>query len=399
MWPLFVSIRYLIAKRREKFISIISLISILGVAVGVAALIVVISVMTGFDEEIKDKIIGTYAHIVVTRDGGTYDVQEARKLISENENVVAVSSFMEKQALLRVGNKIVGVLLRGVDVDNEPYVSNIAHFTGKGTLQLGNGDIVMGSELIKSLGASVGDKVSLISPNTNQALDFTVSDIFNSGRYDYDANIVCVNLNKAKELFKTNNVTGMGVRVKNEYNVPSIKKALQEHLKYPYVVRTWMDIDKNLMKALAMEKKIMFLILGLIVIVACFNISSSLIMMVMEKTKDIGVLRSLGATSSSIGVIFLLEGLFIGFLGTVLGGVFGIAIARNINPLADAIEKATGFEFFPNDIYYLSLIPAKIDIMDVSLIIGFAVILATLSGIYPAFQAARLEPVEAIRYE
>ena len=391
--------RYFTRRSKEKFVSIISVISILGVILGVAALIVVISIMTGFDIEIKERIIGTYSHIVVVKEGGIEKSREAMDLLGSNRNVLATSPFIDEQALLESGGKIIGVLVRGLDTEKEPYVSNVKNYVDKGKLDFGKRGVILGSELLKTLRLKEGDSISLISPFNRRKKTFEIAGTFTSGRYDYDANFAFLDIREAKDLFGRSAVSGIGVRVNNEYNAHRIKKELQKIFRYPYTVKTWMDLDRNLMRALAIEKKMMFMILGLIILVACFNITSSLIMQVLEKTKDIGILRAIGAAAGDIKSIFVFLGFFIGAIGVFLGGALGILIAKNINYIADSIERFTGFEFFPNDIYYLSKIPVSIERFDVAVIAAFALVLAVLASFYPAWKASRLNPVEAIRYE
>ena len=399
MWTVFISLRYLFSGRQNRFISIISLISVAGIAVGVAALIIVLSIMTGFDVEIKDKIIGTYAHIIVIGQDGIEPSTSLIDTIKKDPQTIAYAPFIEEQALLKTGEVVVGVIMKGVDPKKEILTTNIRQFTDSKKLDITNDTIIIGSELQKRLNIEKGDTVSLISPSTREEKELIVSDTFSSGRYDYDANMVCVSLENAQELFETKGVSAIGIKVKNEFNVDSTKKRLQKELGYPYIVNSWMDLDKNLMTALAMEKKMMFIILGLIVLVACFNIISTLIMLVMEKTKDIGILKTLGATPFSIAVIFFLQAFFIGFSGTVIGGLAGVKIADNINEIADFIEKTASIELFPSDIYYFAQIPSVVNIPDVLSVVFFALLIALVSGVYPAMRASRLDPIEAVRYE
>ncbi|NQU95970.1 MAG: lipoprotein-releasing ABC transporter permease subunit [Candidatus Omnitrophica bacterium] len=405
-WKLFISLRYLTQTSKERFISMISVISVFGVIVGVAALIVVISIMTGFDIEIKEKIIGTYSHIVLLREGGIENEEDTMRVLGKNKHVVASAPFIDEPAFIKYETGVVGILLRGLDEKRESTVSNVKEYVDGGALNFGENGIILGSELAKALRLKKGDEVTVFSPYPNKEFPydrnrgkFTMVGTFVSGRYDYDANLAFVSLESAKALFGKNSVSGIGIRVDDEFNVKKIKHSLQSTFGYPFTIKSWMDLDKNLMRALAIEKKMMFIILALIILVACFNIASSLIMQVLEKTKDIGILRAIGATAGSIRMIFIFLGFMTGLLGAFLGSCCGIFIAGNINVIADQIEKITGFSLFPSDIYYLSEIPSKIVPGDIAFIAVFALFLAVLASLYPAWKASRLNPVEAIRYE
>lgn len=398
-WKIYIGLKYLTRRSKERFISIISVISILGVIVGVSALIIVISIMTGFDMEIKEKIIGTYSHILILKEGGIGNEKRVMNLLNENGHVISSSPFIDEPAFLKCRNGAVGVMVRGLDEKREKYVSNVNEYIEGGSLNFGEEGIIPGRELLKSLRLKRNDKVSLLLPDGRRRKDFTVIGTFSSGRYDYDANLVFISLKDAKNFFNKNSVSGIGIKVDNEFNVNKIKRELQKVFRYPFIVKSWMDLDKNLMRALAIEKKMMFIILALIIVVACFNITSTLIMQVLEKTKDIGVLRAIGATAGDIKKIFIFLGFSVGFIGALFGGMLGIIIARNINTIAAYAERLTGFELFPSDIYYLSMIPVKIVRSDVAIIAIFSLILAVAASSYPAWKASRLNPVDAIRYE
>lgn len=389
-----ISFRYLTANNKETFISLISLISILGVAIGVAALIIVIGVMTGFDSDLRDKIIGTNSNISIEKENGIKDADALQAMLSKIKGVKATSGYINGRVFLQYDNRVMNLALRGIDPTSEEKVSRVRNYLIKGDHDLKENDVLIGKELAYYLGLDIGDTITVISPSVKKwSHQLKIAGIFSSGMYDYDMNLLFVNIPQAQELFglSADLISGISVKLENIYQANEIKREIQDRIGFQYLVRTWMEANRNFFAALKLEKITMFIILSLIVLVASFNIVSTLIVIVTGKVKDIGILKALGASNQSIRRIFTLEGLFIGLMGTLIGLVTGITLCF--------LLKKYQFVKLPADIYYLDRLPVILQWQDIALIVFSAIIISFLSTIYPAHKAARLEPVEALRYE
>jgi lipoprotein-releasing system permease protein len=410
----FVSLRYLKAKRKQTFISIITFISIGGVTLGVMALIVVLAVMSGFENDLKNKILGLNAHVLVLSwDNQVENYAQLAGQVEKVPGVTGATPFILTQVLLNTPQKVTGAVLRGLEVNSARKVIILDRIIRTGSwkaLEAPAGEnsaagasppgIILGQELAKQLGLSLGDPVSVVSPlgevsplgRVPKMRPFRLAGTFESGMFEYDSTIAFISLAQAQAfLSMPGRVTGLEVKTRDIYEADRIAKEIKNRLGFPYWTKDWMRMNKNLFSALKLEKLVMFIILALIILVAAFNIVSSLIMVVMEKTKDIAVLKSMGATAGSIMKIFVLEGLIIGVVGTTLGLIGGVGLCE--------ILRQYQFIHLPSDVYYISSLPVLMKGPDILLIVVAAIGITFVATLYPAWQASRLDPVEALRYE
>jgi lipoprotein-releasing system permease protein len=404
----YIAQKYLLAKRKQTFISIITFISVLGVTIGVTALIIVLAVMNGFEKELKDRILGATAHVHVTCLDGT--IPEPFKLaekLRRAEGVAAASPYVFSQMMISSGGGSTGGVLRGVDPATVGSVTRLAKDIRVGTL----GDLVrrktedvpgviLGKELAANLGTGPSDLVEVLVPSGNvtpmgafpRAERFRVVGIFESGMYEYDSTFAYISYDEASRMLGTEGrASGIELRVKDIYSAGAIATRIRTDLGYPYWAKDWMQSNRNLFSALKLEKVVMFIILVLIVMVAAFNIISTLIMIVMEKNKDIGILMTMGATRKTIRRIFALEGLFIGIVGTTAGTLVGGLLCWML--------RKYKFIQLPNDVYYMTTLPVSFDPAILVLVAGSSVLICFLATLYPSRQASAIDPAEAIRYE
>jgi len=406
-FELFVSLRYLKAKRKQGFISIITGISILGIMIGVMALIVVLAVMNGFREDLMKKILGVNSHLLImSYKGGIEDTDGIVQKTLNVDGVVSATPFIYSQIMIKSYGNISGAILRGIDPVTAGSVIDIESMLRSGSLgvltdtRAETKGVILGSELSKQIGAVPGDIVTLVSPmgkltplgRVANEDTFEVRALFESGMYEYDSAMVYISLANAQEFLSLGDeVTGIEVKVEDIQKSDKIGEAIQGTLRYPYYTKDWKMMNKSLFSALKLEKVTMFIILTMIVLVGALNIISSLVMMVMEKTRDIAILRTMGASAKNIMSIFIFQGLFVGLVGTVLGLISGSFLCH--------ILARYKFIKLPPDVYYISTLPVRMEWLDIVSIILAAIIISFLATIYPSWQAAKVNPVEALRYE
>ncbi len=408
-----IGLRYIRAKRRNGFISFISVASVLGIALGVTALITVVSVMNGFEKELRARILGMISHATISGVGGGLPESEWQAAIAEaaaDSRVLGAAPYIEREAMLQ-GREVAGAIVRGIDPDAESTVSEVAGDLKQGSLselRAGEFGIVLGQELAWVLGARLGDKITVLAPEIRATpmgamptlRSFTVVGIFEAGMQEYDRGLAMIHLGDAQRLFRMqDNVTGVRLKLTDLFQAWHVARDLADRLGGFYRVRDWSQENSNFFEAVRMEKLVMFIILSLIVAVAAFNLVSSLVMLVTDKQADIAILRTLGLSPREVMGVFVVQGSIIGIFGTLLGLLGGLALAFNVERLVRWLERVFDRQFLSPDIYYISNLPSDPQLGDILLTAMVALVLAALATLYPAWRASRVDPAAALRYE
>ncbi len=411
-YELLVGLRYTHAKRRNHFISFISVVSMAGIALGVMALIVVLSVMNGFQQELRTRILGVAAHLEIS--GAGERLTDWRSVLAEtrqNKEVIAGAPYVNGQGMLANGDMVRGTVVRGVLPELENKVAELATHMKVGKLddlKPGGFGIILGGELARLLGVVLGDKVTLLTPQGNitpagvmpRIKQFTVVGIFEAGMFEYDSALALIHLQDAQKLLRLGeDVTGVRLKLSELFRAPFVTRDLAKTLTGDYYLSDWTQSHSNFFRAVAIEKRMMFLMLLLIVAVAAFNLVSTLVMAVTDKQSDIAILRTLGAKPGSIMKIFVVQGSIIGVLGTILGVTSGVLLALNLETVVPIIERSLGMDLFPAEVYYINELPSKLDWSDVGIIGAISLVLSLLATLYPSWRASRINPAEALRYE
>ncbi|MCY4469649.1 MAG: lipoprotein-releasing ABC transporter permease subunit [Thiotrichales bacterium] len=411
-YELCVGLRYTRAKRRNHFISFISLTSMIGIALGATALITVISVMNGFERELRERILGVASHATISAfDRALEDWESLAAAAEAHPEVVGAAPYVESQGMLTHAGQVRGVLIRGVFPSREPRVSEVGRFLVEGTLESlapGKFNMLIGRDLALRLGATVGTALTLVAPRARitpagvmpRMRRFTVTGIFEAGHAQYDTSLAVVHVEDAQRVFRLGRgVSGLRVKLADMFDAPRVSRELARSFGGQYWLRDWTQHHANFFRALKIEKTVMFVILTLIVAVAAFNLVSTLVMVVTDKESDIAILRPLGASRSSILSIFIVQGTLIGIAGTIAGVAGGVALAAHVETLVPAIEGFFDTKFLSPDVYYISAVPSDMRWRDVAAVGAVAFVMSVLATIYPAWRASRVQPVEALRHE
>jgi lipoprotein-releasing system permease protein len=399
---LWLSQRYFKSGKKERIISLTAFISMLGIALGVMVLIVVIAVMSGFDRYLEEKMVGVNAHMFLEF---AYGQSQPGRIIQELEkipHIQAAAPVLAGQALIKAGPQLISVDVRGIDPQLQPKVSKIKEYLKSGSFNLEGNEAVIGEELASRLGLGIGDSVGLISAANLKRTDFRIKGVFNSGMYLYDSTLFLTSIRGAQDLFQAAGaVNAIAIKVDDLYRTQDVRRQIYKNISGAghYEVKTWADANRNFLHALKLEKTVMFIVVTMTTVVAAFGIASTLIMSVMSRVRDIGILRSIGAKTASILEIFVFQGLSIGISGIILGLIGGIALAFSLNNVIDFISRISGMRLIPQDVYYFDRIPTNINSADISFIVACALGVSLLASIYPAYYAARIVPSDAVRHE
>ena len=411
-YELLIGLRYTRAKRRNQFVSFISMISMLGIALGVAALIVVLSVMNGFQTELRGRILAVVSHVQITGASGEMaEWQHVAEQAAKQPGVLAAAPFVQEQGMLSFGQAVRGTIVRGILPDLEDQVVDFRTHMKEGQLDSLAPDsfnIVLGSELARALSVSVGDKVTVIAPQgvvtpagvVPRLKTFVVSGLFEVGMFEYDSGLALIRMEDAQKLYRMDDrVSGVRLKLDDLFKAPLVTRELATSLDTPAYISDWTRSHANFFRAVQIEKNMMFIILSLIVAVAAFNIVSTLVMAVTDKQADIAILRTLGASPGSIMAVFMVQGALIGFIGLGLGVAGGVALALNVDVVVPFIERLLGTQFMSKEVYYISNLPSELQWKDVTTITAVSFVLSLVATLYPSWRASRVNPAEALRYE